>query len=196
MRYRRPVFLESNVLENIIADNDHQEWSIIAEETAQMLFGQESIENEQVRDRIIQIIKNNDIEKIAVLWSKSPDNSLAGIMWRSFLIYEWHLYDEENLREHYDNGIRCLKNCSNKIDYETIIFSLVEVMKGNFELKKLNVFYMYMVYFLKILALGVAFEGYAKEDLVFDKKQIHEMLYIKAKAIIEMAKQFEDSIKR
>lgn len=191
---RRPVFLDLNTLESLTPTEDLISWSIVADETAEILIGKRNVEP-FVRHGVIQLIINGDLEDVATLWANSPNTCLAGMMWRSYMMYQWLLYDPTTLKKHYDKGMNAPVENTLEITFESVTWLLENLMTGKFEESGLTVYEYYadMAAFLRILAAGVAFSDLQEDDVIFSVSPASDMLVLKSKSLLVLAKEFEDA---
>ena len=170
---RRPVFLDLNVLESITPDEDIASWSIVANEVAEILIGKTS-SDPVIFEGVVALIEKGDLEDIATLWSKSPNTCLAGLLWRSFLIYQWLKYDSDTLKTHFVNGLKAPLENTTKVNYDEVTSLLSLVMEGKFSSsgKSIYDFYADMAAFLRVLALGVSFANFKDTEVVFCKPSV------------------------
>lgn len=190
---RRPVFLDLNTLESLQPTEDLISWAIVADETAEILIDKRNVEP-FVRHGVIQLIINGDLEDVATLWANSPNTCLAGMMWRSYMIYQWLLYDPATLKKHYDNGMNAPVENTIEITFESATWLLENLMTGKFEESGLTVYEYYadMAAFLRILAAGVAFANIGDEEILFSTPA-SDMLILKSKSLLVLAGEFEDA---
>jgi len=57
-----------------------------------------------VADRILQLAEEEGIETIAEVWSGAPADTLAGCLWRLFLLRSWVYADPVGVAREYDAG--------------------------------------------------------------------------------------------
>ncbi len=58
----------------------------------------------EVADRILRLAETEGIETIAEVWSGSPPDSLAGCLWRLFVLRTWVHADPRRAAHEYDAG--------------------------------------------------------------------------------------------
>lgn len=190
---RRPVFLNEEQMQYLNPTEDTLSWSIVADETAEILIGRSANQDKSIREGVISLITDGDVEDIATLWSNSPETCLAGMMWRSFLIYQWLIDDEQTLRDRFKEGMDSPVQQTSEVDYEEVTDLLVSVMHGRLEQtgKTIYEFYSDMAAFLRVLAAGVSADP--NETVYEAKDHFAELLTIKAGSLLLLASQFEDA---
>ena len=77
-----------------------------ADRAANLLVrGAHSTDDPGVADRILHLADTQGIETIAEVWSGSPADSLAGCLWRLFLLRSWVYADPAGVAREYDAGV-------------------------------------------------------------------------------------------
>lgn len=104
---RRPAMLSAEAADQIVGDEDPAEGSALAHTSAWALlgvgdeeFGQEAVQ------RLRATIAVEGVDVVAHMWSRSPDFTLPGALWRLWLLKEWCDRDLAEVRERFDEGIR------------------------------------------------------------------------------------------
>lgn len=60
--------------------------------------------DEALVDRVVHLADTEGIETLAELWSGAPADSLAGTLWRLYLLRSWVYADPENAARQFDLG--------------------------------------------------------------------------------------------
>ncbi|PID97585.1 MAG: hypothetical protein CSA82_03350 [Actinobacteria bacterium] len=90
----------------IIGDEDPAESSAIAHTSAWALLGVEDEDfTAEAVQRLREVIATEGVDSVAHLWSRSPEFTLPGALWRTFLLSEWVRRDTELVRSRYRSGI-------------------------------------------------------------------------------------------
>lgn len=77
-----------------------------ADRAAQLLVrGAHDTDDPAVADRVLHLAETEGIETIAEVWSGSPADSLAGCLWRLFLLRSWVHADPLGVAREYDAGL-------------------------------------------------------------------------------------------
>lgn len=77
-----------------------------ADRAANLLVrGAHATDDPEVADRILHLADTQGIETIAEVWSGSPADSLAGCLWRLFLLRSWVYADPVGVAREYDAGV-------------------------------------------------------------------------------------------
>lgn len=120
---RRPAILEPNQADMIVGAERVDDQVELAHFLADLLIGLVSeseksfiTDNLQLREdainNLLQILQRGDIEVVAELWSDSPADSLPGLLWRLYLVYQWYLRDSLLVEERYQRGLKLLTAAS------------------------------------------------------------------------------------
>ena len=83
---RRPAMLDAARAEAIVGDEDPA--SLAAEDVA----------------RLRETVRTRGVDTIAHVWSRSPEFTLPGALWRVYLLHEWYHRDPLLVAERYADG--------------------------------------------------------------------------------------------
>src|SRR5688572_25597394 len=61
--------------------------------------------DDRVADRLLHLADSEGIETIAEVWSSSPGDSLAGCLWRLYLLRSWVYADPGGVTREYEAGL-------------------------------------------------------------------------------------------
>lgn len=99
---RRPAMLEPARAEAIVGDSDPAERSELAHMSAWAVLGvTEPSFPEDALARLRRLIADEGIDVIADLWSRSPEFTLPGALWRAFLFMLWLRRDSDEIRRRF-----------------------------------------------------------------------------------------------
>ena len=104
---RRPAMLDAARAETIIGDEDPASLAAVAHTAAWALMGigDDSFTDEDVA-RLRDTVRTRGIDTIAHVWSRSPEFTLPGALWRVYLLHEWYHRDPLLVAERYAEGSR------------------------------------------------------------------------------------------
>ena len=104
---RRPAMLDSARAETIIGDEDPASLAAVAHTAAWALMGigDDNFTDEDVA-RLRDTVRTRGIDTIAHVWSRSPEFTLPGALWRVYLLHEWYHRDPLLVAERYADGSR------------------------------------------------------------------------------------------
>lgn len=71
---------------------------------ALLVRGAREADDDAVADRIVHLAETEGIEAIAELWSHAPADSLAGCLWRLYLLRSWVYGDPAGVAREFDAG--------------------------------------------------------------------------------------------
>lgn len=60
--------------------------------------------DEQMVDRVVHLADSEGLETLAALWAGAPADSLAGSLWRLYLLRQWVHADPRTAAEEFDRG--------------------------------------------------------------------------------------------
>lgn len=89
---RRPAQLDAEQIEAIEGESDVAYNSELAHTSAQALvpMGRHYSEDDhETVQRILRLVDEEGVDVLAEAWVRSPEDSLPGILWRGYLLYEW-----------------------------------------------------------------------------------------------------------
>ena len=104
---RRPAMLDAARAETIIGDEDPASLAAVAHTAAWALMGigDDSFTDEDVA-RLRDTVRTRGIDTIAHVWSRSPEFTLPGALWRVYLLHEWYHRDPISVAQRYADGSR------------------------------------------------------------------------------------------
>ena len=104
---RRPAMLDAARAETIIGDEDPASLAAVAHTAAWALMGigDDTFTDEDVA-RLRDTVRTRGIDTIAHVWSRSPEFTLPGALWRVYLLHEWYHRDPLMVAERYADGSR------------------------------------------------------------------------------------------
>lgn len=71
-----------------------------------LVRGARDTDDPAVAERIVHLAENEGLETLAEVWSGAPADTLAGSLWRLFLLRSWVHADPERVAREYDAGQR------------------------------------------------------------------------------------------
>ncbi|MBD3944140.1 hypothetical protein [Nocardioides ganghwensis] len=71
-----------------------------------LVRGARTSDDPQVAERIVHLAETEGLETLAEVWSGAPADTLAGSLWRLFLLRSWVHAAPEEVAEEYDAGQR------------------------------------------------------------------------------------------
>ena len=106
-RHRRPVLPGPRHFDEIVGDVDPATRSEAADLCATLLVrGAHNSDDEAVVARVVGLADTEGLEALADLWAGSPADSLAGCLWRLYLLRTWVYADPESAAREFDLGRR------------------------------------------------------------------------------------------
>ena len=106
-RHHRPMLPGAAHFEAITDDVDPAARSEAADRCATLLVrGAHDTDDENVVARVVHLADSEGLDTLADLWSGSPADSLAGCLWRLYLLRSWVYADPAGAAREFDAGRR------------------------------------------------------------------------------------------
>jgi hypothetical protein len=106
-RHHRPALPGRQAFDEIPADVDPAERSAAADRSATLLVrGVQGEADAAVVARVVALAETEGLDTLADLWSGSPADSLAGCLWRLYLLRTWVYADPAAAAREFDSGRR------------------------------------------------------------------------------------------
>jgi hypothetical protein len=103
--HHRPSLPGDRTIEAHSASVDPAELQEAADRAATLLVrGAHDSDDDSVADRLLHLADTEGIETIAQLWASSPGDSLAGCLWRLYLLRSWVYADPEGVALQFEAG--------------------------------------------------------------------------------------------
>ena len=104
-RHHRPMLPGAGTFESLPGDADPSVRSEAADRCATLLVrGAHGTEDEAVIARVVHLADAEGLDTLADLWSGSPADSLAGCLWRLYLLRAWVYADPPAAAREFDAG--------------------------------------------------------------------------------------------
>lgn len=104
-RHHRPAMPGTSRFHALIGDLDPAVHSEAADRCATLLVrGPRNPDESAVVDRVVHLAETEGIDAIAELWSGAPPDSLAGCLWRLYLLRAWVYADPATAAQEFDLG--------------------------------------------------------------------------------------------
>ena len=106
-RHRRPAFPGAAHFDTLEGDGDPATRSEAADRCATLLVrGAHDPEDAAVVERVMRLAEIEGLDTIADLWAGAPPDSLAGCLWRLYLVRAWVHADPARAAREFDAGLR------------------------------------------------------------------------------------------
>jgi hypothetical protein len=104
-RHHRPTFPGAGHFESIEGDSDPAALSEAADRAAHALVrGARDQADRALVTRVVHLADTEGLETLAELWAGAPSDSLAGSLWRLYLLRAWVYADPHTAAAEYDRG--------------------------------------------------------------------------------------------
>lgn len=103
--HHRPMQRDAAYFDEIVGGQDPALVSEAADRAASLLVrGARSSGDDRVAERLLHLADTEGIETIAEVWSGSPADSLAGCLWRLYLLRSWVYADPVTVAREFEEG--------------------------------------------------------------------------------------------
>jgi hypothetical protein len=103
--HHRPLTPGANFFDDIVGGEDPAQVSEAADRAATLLVrGAREAGDSDTADRLLHLADTEGIEAIAEVWSGSPADSLAGCLWRLYLLRSWVYAAPATVAREFDAG--------------------------------------------------------------------------------------------
>jgi hypothetical protein len=107
LRHHRPALPGASRFEALLGDVDPAERSEAADRAATLLVrGPREPGDEELIERVVRLAETEGLDEIAALWAGSPAGSLAGALWRLYLLRSWVYADPGSAAREFELGRR------------------------------------------------------------------------------------------
>lgn len=105
--HHRPMTPGGGFFDEIVGGADPAQVREAGDLAATVLVrGARSTDDPQVAERIVHLAETEGLETLAEVWSGAPADTLAGSLWRLFLLRSWVYTAPEEVATEYDAGQR------------------------------------------------------------------------------------------
>jgi hypothetical protein len=103
--HHRPAQRDADFFDDYVGGTDPAAVTEAADRAAALLVrGARESDDDEVADRLLHLADTEGIEAIAEVWSGSPADSLAGCLWRLYLLRSWVYADPVGVAREFDAG--------------------------------------------------------------------------------------------
>ncbi len=130
-RFRRPAALTAADAEQIIGDVDPANEAEVAHTSAWALMGVPNADfDAEATEKLRAAVRSQGVDIVAGLWDRSPDFTLAGALWRIYLLWQWHQADPTVLELRYQEGIAELERQGKDVEKLPTLDETVRAVGG------------------------------------------------------------------
>ena len=106
-RHHRPALPGAARFDGLVGDADPAVRSEAADRCATLLVrGPRDEGDSEIIERVVRLAETEGLDQIAELWSGAPADSLAGCLWRLYLLRTWVYADPASAAREFDLGRR------------------------------------------------------------------------------------------
>lgn len=138
-RFRRPASLSPEVAELLPGEPDPSTSTDLAHDSARALLnGVFHSTDPEVVERVVNLVAEEGLADLALLWSHSPATTLPGALWRLYVLHTWVQRSGEEVvlryREgsHTMSGLRYLSGFSEPPEIEQVRDTMDDILRGAF----------------------------------------------------------------
>jgi hypothetical protein len=103
--HHRPTQRDAGFFDEYVGGTDPAAVTEAADRAAELLVrGARDSDDDSVADRLLHLADTEGIEAIAEVWSGSPADSLAGCLWRLYLLRSWVYADPVGVAREFEAG--------------------------------------------------------------------------------------------
>ena len=193
--FRRPASLDQAEAEAIVGDEDPAAESEIAHTTAWALLGVPNADfDEAAVAKLRESVRTEGVDIIAAAWSKSPEFTLPGALWRIYLLWQWSQLNTEVLTDRYQEGLDALGgkgvDVHDQPPLEEVIRGVEGVLAGYANEDDLATVLESSAQAMRIMAMGVRFgpEWITEEDHV-----LAHTVTRRPQALLDTARELDES---
>lgn len=194
--FRRPAQLEPEQAEEIVGDEDPAENSEIAHTSAWALMGVPNADfDEAAIAQLKETVRAQGVDVIASAWSRMPDFTLPGALWRIYLVWQWHQMNPELLAQRYEEGRLAMEkqgvaNDETVPSLDEVIRADEGVLAGYATEDDLPAVLGSNAALLRVLAAGVA---YGPEWITDDDHVLAHRVTRRPQALLDTANELDES---
>lgn len=106
-RFRRPALPGERLFDALPGDPDPAQRAEHGARVAHLLVrGARTSEDRVVVDRLVELAEDQGLDLLAEMWQRAPAESLAGALWRLYLLRTWVHHTPERAAAEFDAGRR------------------------------------------------------------------------------------------
>lgn len=103
--HHRPATPGDRFFESLVGDDDPARLSEAADRAASLLVrGAHDSHDAAVAERVLHLADTEGLETLAELWAAAPAESLAGCLWRLYLLRAWVYADPDRAAREFEAG--------------------------------------------------------------------------------------------
>lgn len=162
---RRPAMLSPGRAESIVGDEDPASASALAHSSAWALLGVGDEDfTAQAIARLRELVRSAGVDTIAHLWSRSPEFTLPGALWRLYLFAQWCRRDLPYAQAQYEAGVEApivpgLEHPIAARPLESILDEAESLLRGDLTDDELDRVLAQAAIALRLLAAGEGADG-------------------------------------
>lgn len=193
-RFHRPASLDQAEAEAIEGDEDPAAESEIAHTTAWALLGVPNADfDEKAVEQLQASVRSEGVDIIAAAWSRSPEFTLPGALWRMYLLWQWHQMNGEVLQVRFDEGVAAMKDKgfhNDPIPLPEVIRGVEGILAGYGNEDELSSVLAASAQAMRVMAMGVRF---GPEWITEEGHVLAHTVTRRPQALLDTAKELDES---
>lgn len=193
-RHHRPASLDQAEAEAIEGDEDPAAESEIAHTTAWALLGVPNADfDEKAVEQLRTSVRSEGVDIIAAAWSRSPEFTLPGALWRIYLLWQWHQMNPEVLQARFDEGVSAMEQKgfqNTPIPLPDVIRGVEGVLAGYGNEDELASVLSAAAQSMRVMAMGVRF---GPEWITEEGHVLAHTVTRRPEALLDTAKELDES---
>lgn len=196
--FHRPASLDQQEAETIVGDEDPAAESEIAHTTAWALLGVPNADfDEKAVETLQASVRQEGVDIIAAAWSRSPDFTLPGALWRLYLLWQWHQMNPQVLQDRYTEGVEAMKRqgveVTDPLPLDEILLAVEGVLTGYATEDELAPVLEAAAQAMRIMAMGVTF---GPEWITEEGHVLAHTVTRRPQALVETARELDESARQ
>lgn len=194
--HHRPANLDQAEAEQIVGDEDPAAEAEIAHTTAWALMGVPNADfDEEAVEKLRESVRREGVDIVAASWARSPDFTLPGALWRTYLLWQWHQMNPKVLQVRFDEGlVELRKEGVEKKDFPAplneVIRGVEGVLAGYATEEDLAPVFSAAAEAMRTMALGVR---YGAEWIMEDDHVLAHTVTRRPEALLKTAHELQES---
>lgn len=191
-KFRRPAMLGPERAEEIVGDTDPAEETEIAHTSAWALLGvpEGDFDAEHVQ-RLKKSVRAEGVDIVAGFWDRSSPITLAGALWRIYLLWQWNELDPEVVTARYLEGLEALGEDAPELPpLGGVLMAIGVVLSGSVNEDQVAPVFEATAQAMEVMAAGVQ---YGPRWIETDDHQLAHPVTRRADALLSTAQELRES---
>lgn len=197
-KFHRPAMLDPEQAEEIVGDEDPAVESEMAHSTAWALMGVPSADfSADDIPKVLEAVRSQGVDVVAASWSRSPEFTLPGALWRLYLLWQWGQLNPSALYERYQAGLDAMKQHDHDVaslpNLDEVQLAIEGVLSGYATDDDLAPVLDSAAHAMRVLAASVQ---YGPEWITDDQHVLAHQVTRRPTALLDTADELEESARQ